>query len=78
MIDTHNTGDSKFAFFLFFFGGIFARLIEMHFFETILLALLCGFTGTFAKHAGSYAWNLISSRLKQKKSIEKKEPNSPQ
>ncbi|MFN8238638.1 MAG: hypothetical protein U0T77_10760 [Chitinophagales bacterium] len=68
MIDTsHNTGDSAAAFILSFFGGIFARLIDMHFFETILLALFCGFLGTFAKNAGAFAWKLCAEYYHSRK-----------
>ena len=38
----------------------------MHFFETVLLALFCGFIGTFAKNAGTFAWKLCADYYKSK------------
>lgn len=79
MIPTDNNNDTVAAFAFAFLSGIFSRLLEVHFFETVLLALFCGFLGTFAKNAGAYAWKLCANYVKEKRRIIKsKKPSSPE
>ena len=61
----HNHGDTAAAYISGSLAAVIARLVEIHFFETLVLAVLCGFLGTFAKNAGAAAWQWFSGVLKR-------------